>query len=382
MKPYILTLILAVFSLSPAFSQVKSDSNKQGYIVKGQVRDSISNETIPYVTIKITSKSHPDKLFKILASDQDGKYQVNIENKDSYLFSYEYIGQKNRTVLIELSDDKIIDMGIIRMSEEKQELSEVVVSAVKPLVKLDLDKIIYHMENDPESQTSNTLDMLRKVPLLTIDGDETIRLKGSSNYVIYLNGKRSNMVMSNPKDVLRSMPANTIKSVEVITDPGVKYDAEGVSGIINIVTKRNSLLTGFTTTLNSSVNSLGGFGSGAFFQLKYGKVGFIGGYNYNLNKTPRGESSSYTEDFTSESNKYLNQEGVSKTKRYGQSVSAEISYEIDTLNLLYFGINRYVGRIKTNTDQTTEMLDVNHLLQYGYDYDSFSKQKNEGMTLA
>jgi outer membrane receptor for ferrienterochelin and colicin len=96
------------------------------------------------------------------------------------------------------------------------------------------------MEEDPESKVSNTLEMLRKVPLLIVDSEDNVQLKGSSDFKIYINGKPSNLLRGqNMSNVLKSMPANTIKSVEVITDPGVRYDAEGIGGIINIITVRN-----------------------------------------------------------------------------------------------------------------------------------------------
>jgi hypothetical protein len=112
-------------------------------------------------------------------------------------------------------------------------LDELVVAAQKPLIKVDLDKITYDMAGDPEAKTNNVLDMLKKVPMVTVDGEENVQLKGSSSFKYYINGKPSTLLASNPKDVLKSMPAGTVKSIEVITDPGAKYDAEGVAGILN-----------------------------------------------------------------------------------------------------------------------------------------------------
>ena len=93
------------------------------------------------------------------------------------------------------------------------------------------------MEADPDAASNNALDMLRKVPMITVDAEENIRLNGQSNYKVLVNGK-SSAVMSgdNVKEVLKSMPANTIKNIEVITNPSSKYEAEGVGGIINIIT--------------------------------------------------------------------------------------------------------------------------------------------------
>ncbi|MBK6284168.1 MAG: TonB-dependent receptor [Draconibacterium sp.] len=122
-----------------------------------------------------------------------------------------------------------------------ENIGEVTVAVQKPLIRTEPDKIMYSIETDPESKTSNVLEMLRKVPLLTVDGEDNIQMKGSSNFKILINGKSSAMVSQNPRDVLRSLPANTVRDIEVITDPSSKYEAEGTAGIINIITNKKQL---------------------------------------------------------------------------------------------------------------------------------------------
>lgn len=98
--------------------------------------------------------------------------------------------------------------------------------ALKPLVKAEIDKISYSVKDDPDAQTNTALEMLRKVPMVTVDGEDNIQLNGSSSFKVYVNGKPNTLMSNNPKEVLRSLPASSIKSIEVITDPGAKYDAE------------------------------------------------------------------------------------------------------------------------------------------------------------
>lgn len=373
MKACILLITFLIFSFISVSSQIDLSSN---FIVKGQIKDSVTNEVIPYATIKIKNKVNPDKVLQIFVTDENGNYTFNLNQKRDYFITVNFIGKKTMVKPIQARSAETMDMGVIYLQDEDKHLSEVVVSVRKQLVKVDLDKIIYNMEDDPESETSNVLEMLRKVPLLSLDGDENLQIKGSSNYKIYLNGKPSNMIMSNPKDVLRSMPANSIKEIEVIADPGVKYDSEGITGIINVVMKRNSLLTGYTATLNGRANDFGGFGSGVFLQLKYGKVGFTGGYNYNQNKTPKGNTNSFTEDYNNSLNRYQKQNGFSKTNRNGQSMNGEISIEVDSLSLLSLGINRYKGNAKSDFKRTTEMQSIDYTTQYIYDLDNYSRQKD------
>ena len=105
------------------------------------------------------------------------------------------------------------------------ELAQVEIVAQKPLVKADVDKIEYNIQDDPDSKSNSLLEMLRKVPLVTVDGEDNIKVNGSSNFKVYVNGKPNNMMSNNPTEVLKSMPANSIKHIEVITNPGPKYDA-------------------------------------------------------------------------------------------------------------------------------------------------------------
>lgn len=374
-------LLFTIFAIS--FLTLSSQNSVSvNVLVKGQLTDSLTNETIPYATIKVAALDNPSVPLKAVATDENGKFQFSMNKKGDFLFIAEYIGKKTLNSTITIGDAKTLDLGIVKISDDAQALSEVVISAQKPLVKVDLDKITYSMEDDPEAKTNNVLDMLRKVPMVTVDGEENIQLKGSSNFKIYLNGKPSNMITSNPKDVLRSMPANTIKDIEVITDPGAKYDAEGVAGIINIITQKNSSMGGYTASVNGRADTRGGFGGGGYLSLKYGKVGFTGRYNYYEYKQPKGDYSSFRENLLNtadaKDNKYLYQNGTSKNNGNGQFGSGELSYELDTLNLINVGFNRYQGDGKSKMDQFVEMLNENNLHQYSYNRNSKTKSTYGG----
>lgn len=379
MKSHILSASFFILSIISLSSQTRPSPYRPNRVIKGQVKDSATNEAIPYATIKIRNKSNLSKLTQVLATDENGRYTFRINHDSDHVLSVEFIGKKTTVISIMGEGSENLDMGVIYMSDKEKRLSEVIVSATKPIVKVDLDKIIYSIEDDPESDTNNVLEMLRKVPLLSLDGDENLQMKGSSNYKIYLNGKPSNMIMNNPKEVLRSMPAKAVKEIEVITDPGVKYDAEGITGIINVVMKRNSLLTGYTTTINSRINDFGGGGGGVFLQLRYGRVGFTGGYNYNQNKTPQGYTNSFIEEYGNSINRYQEQNGSSNSNRHVQSMNTELSLELDSLSLLNLGINRYDSNAKNDFKRTTEMLSKDNITQYLYDLDSYSRQ-DDGTT--
>lgn len=166
---------------------------------------------------------------------------------------------------------------------ETKNLQEVVVSAEAPLVKVDGDRISYNVDQDPAASGQSALDMLRKVPMVAVDGQDNITLKGEGNFKIYVNGRPDPTLSSNASTILKAMPASAISKVEVITDPGAKYDAEGTGGIINLVTERKRKETGYNGSLDASVTNreifVGGFGA-----AKWNRVTLNANLNYMNNR--------------------------------------------------------------------------------------------------
>lgn len=362
----------ALLCLLLIFLPLKAQAQTSGeFVIKGQVIDSLSNETVPYATISIASATTPQKSLKLLACDIDGKFETDLKNAGKYILSLQSIGKvptkKNFTLS---AKKKVLDLGILYMHDDSKQLGEVTVTAQRKLVKVELDKLTYSLDEDPEAQTSNTLDMLRKVPMITVDGNDEIQLQGSTNFKIYVNGKPSNMMNNNPADVLKSMPANSVKDIEVITDPGAKYDAEGVGGIINIITTRN-VLEGYTASINADASVLGRMGAGAYVSAKFGKFGLTGNYKYNHENSPWSESYSIRETYASGTNPatLLNQYGRSKRQGPFQFGYLEGSYEIDSLNLLSVGVNLFRGDATNKTEYDVTMMDGSDLSNFVYGFD-------------
>ena len=245
---------------------------------------------------------------------------------------------------------KAIDLGTLYITDAKNELEGVEIVMQKPLVKADIDKIEYDIESDPDSKSNSIIEMLRKVPLVTVDGEDNVTVNGSSSFKVYVNGRPNNMMTKNPKEVLKSMPANSIKKIEVITDPGPKYDAEGVGGILNIVTIGGGI-EGYTLTLNGNVSNRGA-GGGLFGTIKSGKLTVSARYNYNYdgNRTGYSESSrTVTEDNISADASNMASSSENKSHGNFQSGSIEASYEIDSLRLVTMSLGLWGGGSKGNS---------------------------------
>ena len=236
---------------------------------------------------------------------------------------------------------------------KSMELQGVEIVKQKSLVKSDIDKITYDIENDPDSKSNTVIEMLRKVPMVTVDGEDNIQVNGSSSFKIYVNNKPNQMMSNNPKEVLKSMPATSIKKIEVITNPGPKYDAEGVGGILNIIT-HGQRIEGYTATFSGNVSNRSAGGS-TYATVKSGKLMMSGRYSYNYYNSPRSYSGSSRKtigDIT-DSSSDLESESTSKGHGHSQFGSFEASYEIDTLRLLTASFDLYGGGSKSDGDGTT-----------------------------
>ena len=339
-----LLLIMLVIS-----SLVAAQNAAPPFQIKGVLLDSLTQEGEPYATIKIVKKEAPAHALKMLVTDMKGKFQEKVPGTGDFVMTISSIGRntivKDFTVK---AGEKIVDFGTLYITDASNELGQVEVVAQKPLVKADIDKIEYNVQDDPDSKSNSVLEMLRKVPLVTVDGEDNIKVNGSSSFKVYVNGKPNNMMSNNPTEVLKSMPANSIKHIEVITNPGPKYDAEGVGGILNIVTV-GSGLEGYTATFSGNVSNMGA-GGGLFGTIKSGKLTISARYNYNYNDRPRSYSGGTRRtvgDITDGSSD-LDYSGDSKGHGNFQSGSMEASYEIDTLRLITMSFGLWGGGNNSN----------------------------------
>lgn len=348
----------------------------QSITVKGKLVSAKDNTELPYATISVAREATPANTVKKMATEQNGTFSTTL-TPGKYIFSFHYVGMNDLEKKIEVSPSpNMLDLGEVTMTESSMLLEEVSVTAQKPLVKVEIDKLTYSIQDDPEASTSNVLDMLRKVPLVTVDGEDEIQLKGSTNFKIYLNGKPSNMISSNPSQVLKSMPASSIKDVEVITDPGARYDAEGIGGIINIITDKRAD-DGYSGSVGANGDTFGGYGGNAYLATKYGKFGFTGNVGYFHHVRPASESS-FTREETTQNNK-LTQNGTNENDGGGLFLTGAMSYEPDTLNLFNLSVSRFEGKFNTLSQQ--EAISTGSR-PYTYNTSSHSTSQFGGMNLS
>lgn len=255
-------------------------------------------------------------------------------------------------------------------STKTQKLEEVVVTQRRQLIKNDIDKLTYDVQHDKTAQTKTTLEILNKIPLVTVDGQENIRVQGSTSFKVYRNGYPDpSLSGQNLKDILKAIPASTIKRIEVITDPGAKYDAEGTTAILNIVMMSNTKLQGVSGNVNSDVDTYGSVRLGTYLTTKVGKLTTTVNYNYaNQNKK---QTESYSEKAYNyvKTGEHTHEYGINSTGATIHFGNISASYEIDSLNLLTASTNFFGYKADANTQSTNERWDKNNQLIYRFNND-------------
>lgn len=247
-----------------------------------------------------------------------------------------------------------------------QELEGVTVKAQRQLIKQEMDRIGYDVQADEESKTLTVLDLLRKVPMVAVDGEDNIKVKGNGNYKIYKNGHPDPSLSKNAKEILKTMPASMVKRIEVITDPGAREDAEGVDAILNIVMMDGRSFNGITGGVNLSYNTLKAPSVGGNMTTQLGKAIFSidAGYNKMSEKSSLSIRDMERNYLESGRTMKTHQEGSNPGHIFYTDLGA--SFDIDTLNLISASFGGYFYKLNVQGDSHLDMYNTNKQILYRY----------------
>ncbi len=342
----------------PGASQSKPSSEVGYGKFSGTVVDE-NEEPIQYATIKVISTAD-DKLVNGTITEGDGKWVIRNVPEGEFKISISFIGYEsiNEGPFKVTGKGESHNLGSVALTSSTTELEQVVVEGERELIEDKVDRIVYNAEQDLTTAGGDASDVLRRVPLLSVDLDGNVSLRGSSNITVLIDGKPSTITAGNLADALRQIPADEIKSVEVITSPSARYDAEGTGGIINIITKKNNLQGG-TLSVRTGVGYRGSnLGLNAGYRT--GKLGFTLGGNgyagYNILGSLDNRQTA-TDAFGNE---------LSNTNQFAETVSSRVSGRYNfgwdyTFNKYHFiggGVNyRIFDSRNDQDDRLTEITD-------------------------
>lgn len=327
----LLTFIL-LFLGSLAFSQKGIGS------ISGTVIDSVSKKEMEYVTVSLLTNPEK-KLVTGTITDFSGNFILKNIPKGSYILSFSFVGyQKKELTSIDITDDKkSFNLNEILLSNTLN-LKQVVVKSDIPTVKYEIDKKVVSVENMNTTVGQTASEVLQNVPSIQTDIDGNILLRGNSGFTLLINGVPTAM---EPNDALKSIPASTIKDIEIVTNPSARNQAEGAAGIINIITKKNKL-KGISLLANVNVGNFDRYGADFNLNYKTDKHAFNLNASYNNRNNYREENEERVSQFDSSTTTIINQ-GVHNWGRSNYNVNGEWIFSPNDFNTI--SISSSIGRM-------------------------------------
>lgn len=263
--------------------------NIQGVVLE---QDSVSAAT--GATISLLTKVNNEQVRSQKATTQ-GRFVLEEVDPGNYILQISYLGFETYIRSnFEVTAGQDMDLGKIILFEQGELLSEIVVQGKVPDLQIGIDKKVFDVSQSLVSAGGSAQDLLGNVPTLQVESDGAISLRGSSNVRILVDGKESAMAGSDINAFLQSLPADAISKVEIMTNPSAKHDAEGQSGIVNIILKKN-IRTGLNGSINASGGSYGNANMGLTLNYRPGKFNYFGSYNFSRRKNVGGGFNDNTE---------------------------------------------------------------------------------------
>ena len=343
--------------------------------VKGVLMDETLGEAEPFATVRVFKAGKTEKPVAMFLTNENGEFKQEVKGKGRFDIVFSSIGKEDLKQTVTLGQENPLDMGTLYIKENATMLKGVEIIAQKPLVKMDVDKMTYNVAEDEDSKSNTVLDMLRKVPMVTVDGQDNITVNGSSSFKVYVDGMPNVMFSSNPSMVFKSMPATAVKSIEVLTNPGAKYDAEGAAGVLNIIMNKQDgqgaqSMNGFNGTVRASAGNKQ-LGGSVFINGQQGKLSYSANVMTSYN-TP-GNTTTETEQLQDNGNSQL-MTSDNDLKTPFTMGSLTLGYQIDSMSVLNLTAQVNSMTMKTNG---TSMTTINNGGQgTGFSYGSTTDMKN------
>ncbi len=349
------------------------------YLVVGKIVDSLSDQPVSYAAVEVTN-TQSKKIAGGVITDSTGRFFIEL-SPGRFRISVSSVNHKNfKSDPFTLNTSSKIKSFRKLTLLSNMVLDQVDITIEKSLIENKIDRLVYNVDQDITNQGTSVTDMLRKVPMVEVDGDGNVSIRGSQKIKVFINGQPSAVVNGNITDALQSIPSDQVERVEVITNPSAKYDAEGSAGIINLVLKQSKL-----KGLNGGIRT--GFGNrSAYFRgnlaFQNGKTGFslnLGSYFWrNINETDM-----VRKNTIGTQNYEFRQSSEGTSFGGGPRLSLGIDHTFNDKNAISFSISSR-GRLN-NSDQNFSASSglANTTLNYLYNRETDNRGFNYGydMTL-
>ena len=247
--------------------------------IKGIVMDGELGGPLEFVTVQVKAKGS-DKIVQGSVTGSDGNYTIGGLKKGEYVVTFSYIGYEEVSKNISISsDNQILSLGELTLTEDANQLGEVEVVAKRPQMRFEIDRKVFDATQDIAAEGGSASDLFSNIPSVEVDNEGSVSLRGNSSVTIWINGKASGLTADNQADILDMMPAGDIKQVEVITNPSARYSPEGTAGIINIILK-DDRKPGYYGSVKVGADTDGGYQASGNINYSSSKVDAYANLNY------------------------------------------------------------------------------------------------------
>lgn len=325
-KPFI-SFFISLLILSNVFAQ-----SSEKPLVKGNVLDSLSAVPLGSASIHVFNSQDKKLVNGTLAADS-GNFFVELPF-GVYYAEIEFMGYKRyKTADFFLSKEKPAhDLGVIRLASSVSVLNEVVVQAERSSMQLSLDKKIFNVGKDLANAGGSASDILTNIPSVSVDGEGNIKLRGSDNVRILIDGKPSGLVSIKGGSGLQQLQANLVDRVEIITNPSARYEAEGLAGIINIILKKDRQ-QGFNGSVEVVAGHPANFGAAANFNYRHKKLNFFINYGIAYRRQPN-QGSLYQEVYGADTTFILKQANEGYLIGFNNNIRGGLDYYFNEKTIL------------------------------------------------
>lgn len=321
--------IIFILAISNSFSQQREGVPRGGK-VSGRVIDQSSNQPIEYANVILFSAAD-STMAAGAASNSDGYFMLEPIRRGSYYLEIQFMGFSKETIKnISIDRNNLeVNVGETFLKPVSVDIDEVVVAGEKSAVSFKIDKKVIDVDQMAASAAGNAAEVLENVPSITVDIQGNVRVRGSSNFRVLIDGRPT---ILDAQDALQQIPAGTIDDIEIITNPSAKYDPEGNAGIINIILKKNKQ-TGMSGLLNLNAGVNDKYGGEILGEYKNSGFSTILGFDYNKRFSP---VESFEEKVFSNntSTTYINTYGNSEWGRINYGFRGSVEYKFDDSNVL------------------------------------------------
>jgi len=343
-----ITLLFLCFSLS-VFAQTTGKAK-----ITGVLKDAATQETIPFASAVLINKATKANV-KIVQTDVNGAFVMTNVPAGTFTFKISYVGYQTmvRDNVVITATTGTLNFGDIKMNPSKGNiLSEVTVTAQKAPMQLGIDKKVFSVDQSLVSEGGSAGDLLQNVPSVSTDMDGNVSLRGSTGVKVLIDGKPSLIAGGNVAQILQSIPASSIETVEVITNPSAKYDAEGQSGIINIVLKKNTKL-GFNGSAAVTAGNRDNYNANTNLSFQNSKVNIYGNYSYRYGNRVGGGFQDITYKDETDGTAFANQTTTQNSLDKGHNAKAGLDYYVSPKTVLSLS-----GGFNSRTNDRDETINI------------------------